>query len=258
MSEITIPTPRGINLTGTFVNPVDARERAVIFSHSFLADRHSGQHFDRLAAAYRAAGFATLEFDYSGCGASDDDVITLKNQIEDLHSASSWLTAQGFPRQLLHAHSFGTLPALKASPEAVEAMVLTSLVAGPLSIPWDMIFDASQLDDLERSGLALIPDDTSPAREFFQISRQTLQDLSLNKPADLFANVTAPLLIIHDLDDFDRGLIELTQEAESLLPAGSRMLLAREFSFGLNQGGEFLRDQSVQWARRWLVKPANS
>ncbi|EEH64348.1 hypothetical protein HMPREF0044_0085 [Gleimia coleocanis DSM 15436] len=252
MSEITIPTPRGINLAGTFVNPVDAKDRAVIFSHSFLADRHSGEHFDRLAAAYRAAGFATLEFDYSGCGTSDNDVITLKHQIEDLHSASSWLAEQGFTRQLLHAHSFGTLPALKACPEPVETMVLTSLVAGPLTIPWDLILDSSQLDDLEKLGHAQIPDDTCPAREHFVISRQTLLDLSLNKTEDLFANVQVPLLIIHDMDDEVRGLIELTQEAFPLLRDGSHVEITRDYSFGLGEGAEFLRSLSVEWANRLI------
>lgn len=252
VSEISIPTPRGKNLSGTFVNPVDATDCAVIFSHSFLADRHSGEHFDRLSAAYRAAGYATLEFDYSGCGTSDDDVITLQNQIEDLHSASNWLAEQGFDRQALHAHSFGTLPALKACPDRVETMVLTSLVAGQLSIPWDLIFDSSQLDDLEKLGHARIPDDSCEVRDFFVISRQTLQDLSLNRPADIFAAVNVPLLVIHDLQDEERGLIELTQEAKDLLPAGSHVEITRKYHFAEGEGADFLKSQSVQWVQQHL------
>lgn len=252
VSEISIPTPRGKNLAGTYIKPVDATRFAVLFSHSFLADRHSGEHFDRLSAAYRGAGYATLEFDYSGCGTSDDDVITLKNQIEDLHSASNWLADQGFTHQLIHAHSFGTLPALFACPPAVRSMVLSSLVAGPLSIPWDIIFDASQLDDLEQLGHARIPDDSGSGREFFVISRQTLQDLSLNRAEDIFKTVAVPLLVIHDLADEERGLHELTGEALALLPAGSHVEMTRKYHFGLGEGLDFLRDISLDWAQRHL------
>ena len=107
-------TPRGITLSGTFVQPVDSRDAVVLFSHSFLADRHSGGHFDDLARAYRKAGYATLQFDYSGHGLSDDEVISRESQIEDLQAASGWLADQGFTNQLIHGHSFGSVTALAA------------------------------------------------------------------------------------------------------------------------------------------------
>ena len=108
MSEVRMNTPRGITLSGTFVQPVDSRDAVVLFSHSFLADRHSGGHFDDLARAYRKAGYATLQFDYSGHGLSDDEVISRESQIEDLQAASGWLADQGFTNQLIHGHSFGS------------------------------------------------------------------------------------------------------------------------------------------------------
>ncbi len=45
MSEITILTPRGVELSATFINPVDTGDAAVLFSHSVLADRRSIGHF---------------------------------------------------------------------------------------------------------------------------------------------------------------------------------------------------------------------
>ena len=72
MSQITIQTPRGVSITGTFTRPVDCRDAAVIFSHSFLSDRHASVMFDALGRAMRRAGYATLAFDYSGHGESGD------------------------------------------------------------------------------------------------------------------------------------------------------------------------------------------
>ncbi|MDO5728482.1 MAG: alpha/beta hydrolase [Actinomycetaceae bacterium] len=249
MTEVRIPTPRGVTLAGTFINPVDTKDAAVLFSHSFLADRHSGEHFDRLSKAYRGSGYATLEFDYSGCGDSDDDIITAAHGVEDLHSASSWLKKQGFTRQVIHAHSFGTLIALQARPEPVETMVLTGLVSGPLSFDWNRIFSASQLDDLEKHGHARIPDDNQSAREHFVISRQTLIDLSMNETENLLKGLKIPVLVIHDDDDDARGLLEMTQENFPLLPEGSHLEIVRAVSFGAGQGLDTLRNLSVNWVK---------
>jgi pimeloyl-ACP methyl ester carboxylesterase len=248
VTEVRIPTPRGKMLAGTFVDPVDSTDAAVIFSHSFLADRHSGEHFDRLSAAYRGAGYATLEFDYSGCGDSDDDVITTANQVEDLHSASAWVKAKGFSRQIIHAHSFGTLAALKARPEAAQTMVLTGMITGPLSFDWTRIFSESQLDDLEKHGYARIPDDNQSDREFFVISKQTLIDLSMNEPDELVNNLKQPILAIHDHDDELMGLVEMTEEIFPRLPEGSKVEVVREVRFGLHEGVDLLRNMSVNWA----------
>lgn len=145
MSEVLIETPRGLSLSGSFVNPVDSTDCAVLFSHSFLSDRHSGGHFDRLAGHYRTAGYATLAFDYSGHGLSDDDIITLDSHAEDLRAASGWLADQGFHRQLIHAHSYGATVAMNAAPPAATTMVLSGAVLGPVSYDWQAIFLPSSL-----------------------------------------------------------------------------------------------------------------
>ena len=89
MSEISIPTSRGVTLAADLVVPVDASNRAVIFAHSFLLDRHGLGWFDAFAKSYRAAGYSTLQLDFSGCGNSSDDVISLENQIEDLRQLAA-------------------------------------------------------------------------------------------------------------------------------------------------------------------------
>ena len=112
MSDVRIGTPRGITLAGTLrlptgaapldlevlttpahtAQPPQARaEGVVLLAHDFLTDRH-GQNgrLDRIGAHYREAGLATLSLDFSGLGESDDDVITLAGEAEDLRAASSW------------------------------------------------------------------------------------------------------------------------------------------------------------------------
>ena len=213
MVETRILTPRGVTLAGTFVSPVDSVDAAVLFSHSFLADRHSAEHFDRLARQYRAAGYATLEFDYSGHGQSGDEIITLDAEVEDLRAASGWLADQGYSRQIVHAHSFGASVALTARPKAVLTYILSSPRIGPMSVDWRQIFSEDQLADLEQIGATTIPDDSASMRRQFTISKQ---------------------------------------EAFPLLPDGSRVEVAQDAFFGESINVEALDAPSLEWVKRWV------
>lgn len=252
MVETRILTPRGVTLAGTFVSPVDSVDAAVLFSHSFLADRHSAEHFDRLARQYRAAGYATLEFDYSGHGQSGDEIITLDAEVEDLRAASGWLADQGYSRQIVHAHSFGASVALTARPKAVLTYILSSPRIGPMSVDWRQIFSEDQLADLEQIGATTIPDDSASMRRQFTISKQTLADLSMGDANKLLDGLDKPTLIIHDATDAEFGLLEMTQEAFPLLPDGSRVEVAQDAFFGESINVEALDAPSLEWVKRWV------
>lgn len=249
MSAVEILTPRGITLSGTFVNPVDTTNAAVIFSHSILANRDSGGHFDRLAAAYRRAGYATLTFDYSGHGVSGDDIVSIESQVEDLQACSAWLKDQGFTRQVVHAHSFGTKAALSAHLPAVLGFVLSGAQFGPLSYEWEAIFSPEQLDDLDRYGTTTIPDDSPGPRQFFTISKQTLADLSLYDSSRDLEHVSVPMLIIHDHDDEAMGLVRLTQAVATSFPVGTRVDVVSDAAFGAGEKPETLVSLALDWVK---------
>lgn len=252
MSEIEIVTPRGVRLSGTFINPVDSMDSAVIFSHSFFDDRESGGYFKQLAARYRALGYATLLFDYSGHGESDDDTITVDVQGEDLRAASGWLADQGFDRQLLHGHSFGTLAALKSRPSPVRSMILSGVITGPLDFDWEQIFSHSQLEELEKTGRTRIEDDSPGRRAHFEINRQTLQDLSLNDPGELVDELPYPVLLLHDMDGEQSGLLDMTTDVFARLPDGSRVEAVRDLSFEPREKAAYLADVCENWITRHL------
>ena len=191
MSDVRIDTPRGITLAGTLRLPTgaapidlevsttqeDARppqpraEGVVLLAHDFLTDRH-GQNgrLDRIGARYREAGLATLSLDFSGLGESDDDVITLAGEAEDLRAASSWLAGLGFNRQMIHANGFGATAALLARPEHVRTAVLVGAIVGPQSILWEEVFSPEQLDELAQHGLTRLVDDNPNSREWNVLS----------------------------------------------------------------------------------------
>lgn len=231
VAEVQIVTPRGVALRGTFENPGGSSNRAVLFSHPLLCDRFSSPHFPTLSKVYQDAGYATLIFDYSGHGLSDDDNVVMNSRVEDLRAASGWLADQGFDQQLLHAHSSGALSGFRAKPPAVRSMFVTSGVLGPMTYDWDLIFGSSQLEQLDRTGIMEIMDDTPGPRKLFTLTSQTLVDLSLNKAQDLLKDLDVPVMLVYDQADEEAGLIDLAAEAFQLLPDGSRLEVVRSTAF---------------------------
>ncbi len=230
------------------MNPVDSGDAAVIFSHSFLSDRTASDHFPRLAGKYRSLGYATLLFDYSGHGESDDDPITNDLRVEDLRAASSWLADQGFGRQLLHAHSSGSTSAFLASPRAVDAIFVTAPITGPLSFNWEAIFSPTQLEELERAQRTFVPDDSVTGREYFEVTSQTLLDLSLNKQDELLANLRSPTYMLFDSDDIATGIWDAAQGVLPLLPSGSVVEVEPDLVYGELENLELLWDHAKPWA----------
>ena len=177
--------------------------------------------FDTLGRALRRAGYATLTFDYSGHGASGDEIITFDPLVEDFRAASGWLADQGFARQVCVGHEFGATVSLLARPPAVQTFILISPVLGPLSYDWSLVFSDVQLFDLERHGTTTIPDDSQTVRRQFTISKRTLADMSMVSSELTLKGVTVPVLITHDSFDEETGLLDRTRDAFHLLPDGS-------------------------------------
>jgi len=239
MPEVTITTPRGIRLAATF-EPAPPRAEAtpaapgwvapsgsaVVFAHGFLADRSSRGRADVFAAAYRQRGLATLQLDFAGCGASDDDVVEVGRQVEDLTAAYDHLIAAGYPRLVVHGHSLGALVALRTSSPHVEAMVLTGAVTGPILHPWDQVLSPAQLAELDATGRTTILDDGPSGRTGMVISAQTLADFADVDQESLLGAVACPVLMVHGgalVDGEEHPLLTRSRVGLPYLPAGSAL-----------------------------------
>jgi fermentation-respiration switch protein FrsA (DUF1100 family) len=80
---------------GWYYLPAKPRAPAIVMSHGFSAVKEQG--LDRFAAAFNAAGFAVLLFDYRYLGASDGmprQRIIPAEQHDDLRAALDWLIAR--------------------------------------------------------------------------------------------------------------------------------------------------------------------
>lgn len=270
MSDVCIDTPRGITLAGTFTLPPGAapfdpnrtpssdspapvrEEGVVLLAHDFLTHRRGlDGHLDRVSARYREAGLATLAIDFSGLGESDDAVITLAGQAEDLRAVSSWLAERGYTRQAIHANGFGATAALVARPERVRTAVLVGAVVGPQSILWEEVFSPEQLDELAAHGLTRIPDDNPNSRKWNVLSKETLADFSMQEPSTTMAGLPWPVLMIYGvLINEMPDTAAAAAEGFPLLKDGSR--LAQVSAGAAREAQQEAARMGVEWVTRRL------
>ncbi|GAB3907884.1 hypothetical protein GCM10029964_106780 [Kibdelosporangium lantanae] len=183
-------------------------------AHGFCSDRHSRGRFDRLARDFTGIGLSVVTFDFSGCGESDDDVITLAHEVEDLRAVIAYVRAEGATDIALHGHSLGGSVCLSAYDEGITTIVTTGGATGAMHYDWTQIYTVEQLQEITRSGF------TQDGRHV--ISQQTLDDFAQRDQHALLDPVKAPILLIHgDSDPEERQLLALSRQAT--LPPGSRL-----------------------------------
>ncbi|MDO5672724.1 MAG: alpha/beta hydrolase [Actinomycetaceae bacterium] len=254
MEEITIDTTRGVSLSASFF-PGDPsnNSKAILFAHGFLGERSCSGLFDQIAQSLNSEGYASLLFDFSGCGTSDDATISLRGQVEDLRSASSWLADLGYTQQALIGHSFGARVAMESRPKHVMTMILLSPITGPLTYRWDEVFSPEQLETLDHQGQLSIPDDGSSSRETLVISQQTLIDYSVMDTDAVMSAQNVPILLVHGgRDDELNGLADLSRKAQPLLPPGSELKIFPEASNDLGEAVDEIAALSSQWVKPYF------
>ncbi len=205
-----ITTDRGVRLAAE----VRAGDAVVVMAHGFCSDRHSRGRFDRLADDFTGLGLGVVRFDFSGCGESDDDVVTAANEVADLRAVLAFTRGLGAQRIALHGHSLGASICLQAYDEGIATLVLTGGATGPVHFDWSEHYSAEQRDELQRTGFM------RDGRHL--LSEQTLREFGERDQDALLGPIRCPMLLIHGDDDpEERELLRLSRQAT--LPEGSRL-----------------------------------
>jgi pimeloyl-ACP methyl ester carboxylesterase len=206
-----IRTPRGLRLAAELW---PARGEAVIvMAHGFCADRHFLGRFDQLAHDFTSHGYDVLTFDFSGCGQSDKDVLTIEHQVEDLRAVLGFLREEGYDRIGLFGHSLGGMICLQAGD--VEAIVVAGTPTDAMHYDWNACYGPRRMAILNETGTLKI----GP----WQLSQQSLRDFSELDQNQLLRTVTCPVLLLHGTDQEERELLARSRTALGLLPAGSQI-----------------------------------
>jgi pimeloyl-ACP methyl ester carboxylesterase len=252
MNRIEFKNSRNLTLVGNLSRNSSAA--AIVMAHGFTSDKSSDGRFDRLAESLNSRGFTVLAFDFSGCGESDSDILTLEHQIDDLKSAISFVKSMGQVRIGLHGHSLGGLICLRAFTPAISTMVLTGALTDSMKYEWEQFFSEKQLQDLDRDGYLITVDRTGKER---RIGRKMLDGFGEIDQRALLTNVGCPVLLIHGDDPNDLEeiqLLERTRRGMKFLSSDSRLEIIGGANHGFRNHYQSVIDLTSNWFLRLIPR----
>ncbi|HYH03853.1 MAG TPA: alpha/beta hydrolase [Bacillota bacterium] len=208
MNRVTFTNSRGLNLVG-YLYPASP-DTVIIMCHGFASDQHAVR-FPTAARSFNALGFSAISFDFSGCGESADDLLTLDKQIDDLGSAITYIKSQGYTKLAFFGHSLGCLIGLKCNAPDFCTMVLLGAATGAMDFTGPEHHTPDQLREIEDKGYFTIYKDKGYRSEI-RVDHQLNLDFAAINQAQLLKPVTCPVLIIHG----NQGATELALYQRSI------------------------------------------
>ncbi|SRR6056297_672065 len=137
MKKVVFENSRKQKLVGNFY-PAKSGS-IIIMSHGFTKDKTEGGKFLKAGQRLNNPGYNVLSFDFSGCGESPNDSLTLEKQINDLGSAIKFVKRKGYKKIALLGYSLGGLVSLKNYGPEIKTMVLWAPLTDKLKYNWKKI-----------------------------------------------------------------------------------------------------------------------
>jgi pimeloyl-ACP methyl ester carboxylesterase len=247
--RVSFPNSRGLTLVGDFT-PADS-DAVIILCHGFTSHRLRRNRFPAIAEALSLARYNCLAFDFSGCGESDDDDLTISGEVDDLHSAIAYVQSLGMQRVALYGNSLGSLICLLNYSEVIQTMILVGAVTGPMHYDWPQYYSPQQLQELAFTGKLTLYPDEGP-RQKIVIAQETLDYFAEIDAERILRPVQCPLLIIHgDADWEERALLANSRRAQEhdWLPAHSHLQVVPGAPHGFDHHLERIIDVTRLWLR---------
>jgi alpha-beta hydrolase superfamily lysophospholipase len=204
--SVTIISPDGLRLAGTFLAAVGARQGAVLV-HGGGVTREEGGFFTRLAAGLAEAGVASLRFDLRGHGGSEgrQEDLTLAGVLGDIRAAITLVRSKASTPQvaLLGASFSGGICAYYAATHPTEPASLV-LLNPLLNYKKRLIDDKDYWHDDQISAEAareLTEQGYIAHSSSFKLGRPLLNEVFYLRPHTVLDRIQAPTLIVHGTKD---------------------------------------------------------
>ena len=198
MEKINFKNSKGLNLVGNFYSANS--KLGIICLHGFTGDKSENGRINQVAERLNKEGFNVLSFDFSGCGESDDDSLTVDKQVDDLKCAINWIKTKNLSSIGIFGISLGGLVALKVKDLKIKTMVLWAPVTDKVKYSWDKRYSKESLEELKEKGY-ITYSKNSDIRKKVIIDKQMLKDRESVNQKELLSNIKLPLLIIHGDSD---------------------------------------------------------
>lgn len=178
--------------------------QAVVMVHGLLSDKDADGLFPVVSRELRKRRWASLRFDMSGNGESDNHVLTSQAAREDLRSAIGLMRSIGYQRIALWGHGLGSRFCIGQS-DGIATMVLSDPLLDRTRPNWRLLFTPGELARLSREGKALrtreppTPPWQPPPRGFrphHLVDRELLDLHGMYEPERELSRVRCPVLVL--------------------------------------------------------------
>lgn len=248
MEKILFENARALTLVGNFY--ASKSDKVIIMAHGYTNDKSSQGRFDRLASHLLENDFNVLVFDFSGCGESDSDILSVDKQVDDLKAAIAYVKSKGFSKIGLFGNSLGTLICLKAYEPNIKTMVLLGALTDAMKYDWKEHYSKDQLQALETKGYFTL---VNQYNRIIKIGKQILLDFELIDQKTLLSKVKCPVLIIHDNGDKEElALLNNSKKAMNMLPKTSQLIVIEGAKHGFHQEFNQVVDVTCQWILKYM------
>jgi alpha-beta hydrolase superfamily lysophospholipase len=266
-SATSFRTLDGLHLAGTFVEPAEPSDLAVVLVHGGGVTREEGGFFTRLAAGLGATGVASLRFDLRGHGESEgrQEELTLSAILNDIRVALAHAReVTGATRLSLVGQSFGGgicgYYAAKR-PEEVDRLVLLC----PQFNYKKRTIDSRPYwtDDYLSDDMAqrLSEDGYIRFTPTLKHGRPIFNEVFWLQPHTVLGEISAPTLVVHGTKD-TLVPIESSREALACFTAEHELveIEGAQHGFAVHDDPEYLNPQSQEWqalvirtVARWIT-----
>lgn len=247
MERIQFKNSRAQKLAGHLYS--SNSQAIVIMAHGFASDKTARGRTEFLASALNQSGLDALAFDFSGCGESDDERITVDKQVDDLNAAIAYVKERGYRQIALFGHSLGSLVCLKCYQPDIVTMVLIGALTHPLAYNWTEFMSSEQRKQMEEEGCAAIHKETGSRRTVI-VDQQLIKDIEGIDPQEVLARVTCPVLIIHGNHAEDKQellFLKGSKKAMAYLSSESKLEVIEEASHHFMEHLDSLAELTVDW-----------
>jgi pimeloyl-ACP methyl ester carboxylesterase len=218
MQRVTFKNSRGLTLVGNFSSAES--KKIIILVHGFTGDKSEGGKFDKLTDALLEKNFNVLAFDFSGCGESDDDPLTVTKENDDLRCAIEFILQKGLSPIGIMGYSLGALVTANVWDKKMKTTVFWSPVTNSHPDVRSR-FSPEQLEELKKTGL-ITRIKAQGVRKKYVIDGKLLEERSHIDQKELLRKIKCPVLIIHG-DQDQRVPLADSQRAMQYLPIQSRI-----------------------------------
>ncbi len=227
-------------------------DKAIIMCHGYTSDKSMEGRTEALANKLTLSGFNCFAFDFSGCGESEDDSLSLTKEVEDLNSAVKFINSLGYKKIAFYGHSLGALICLMAYKPEIITMVLSAPLTDTIIDELKIAYPQELFNELREKGQITL-EIKKVLRNSIVIDKMMIDDFQELNQKEILSKVKCPLLLIHgNAGSEEPQLLAKTQRGIKYLTSINKLEIVNSAGHNFENHIDTLTQLTVDWFQKYF------